>query len=272
LRAEADTYRTVFQKVLRERWQSSPTWQDDAELQHHLVPTAVAGETPDEIRHAFYLDTGPLFLVFAGLLDADDPMSVETLAWFRSGPPTKLYRLDGNCFQTPSLRHEISSCEPCYSWNVFHAWQLGDRRHFLEGMYSLLAGAVSRKTFTVCETRGGVTGLTPALTSVYLARLAVIDEQIVPGELHLLRLMPRAWITSHRAARFLGIPTEFGPLDLEVRLNEGTDELRVQFRPHYRLEPKRVVLHVPPVAGLKTIRINDKREVVADDRIVVSEK
>ena len=37
--------------------------------------------------------------------------------------------------------------EPCYSWNVFHAHRLGDRAKYLEGMYSVLAGGVSKQTF-----------------------------------------------------------------------------------------------------------------------------
>ena len=55
-------------------------------------------------------------------------------------------------------------------------------------MYSLFAGASSRQTYTVCETRGGITGVTPCLPGVWLARLAVIDDQIRDDELHLLRL------------------------------------------------------------------------------------
>src|SRR4029079_16770885 len=66
LRSQANDYHAAFQRALRDRCETMPTWTDDAGQAHHLVPTAIAGDTPDEVRHAFYLDTGPLFAVFAG--------------------------------------------------------------------------------------------------------------------------------------------------------------------------------------------------------------
>jgi hypothetical protein len=36
----------------------------------------------------------------------------------------------------------------------------------------------------------------------YYARLAVIDDEIAEGELHLLRLCPQAWITSEQETAF----------------------------------------------------------------------
>ena len=72
-------------------------------------------------------------------MEARDPLMQDACAWFREGPQHKLYRPDASCWQVPVLIHEMSSCEPCYSWNIFHSWQLGDRERFLEGMYSLFA-------------------------------------------------------------------------------------------------------------------------------------
>ncbi|MFN2224159.1 MAG: hypothetical protein ACK2UH_16505, partial [Candidatus Promineifilaceae bacterium] len=89
----------------------------------------------------------------------------------------------------------MSSCEPTYSWNILHSHQLGARDDFLTGMYSLFAGAVSRQTYTSCEHRGGVSGITvTAAFAVYLARLAVVDDELADNELHLLRLTPLAWV------------------------------------------------------------------------------
>ena len=94
----------------------------------------------------------------------------------------------------------------------------------LEGMYSLFAGASSRQTYTVCETRGGITGVTPCLPSVWLARLAVIDDQIRDEELHLLRLVPLVWLRTDHPMRFENIPTEFGPVSLTAQLVPPTVE------------------------------------------------
>jgi hypothetical protein len=151
----------------------------------------------------------------------------------------------------------MASSEPCYSWNIFASWQLGDRPRFLEGMYSLFAGAYSRQTYSVCETRGGITGCTHWLPSVLLARLAVIDDQVADGELHLLRLMPLAW-QQGKPATFERMPTEFGPVTLRVEPAGGGKELSVVFVPQFKTAPSRVVLHVPPLRGLEGIRLNGR--------------
>lgn len=260
--AEAKDYRETFRKAIKAATASMPAWTDDEGNEHRLVPMAVYGAQPFEYRNAFYLDTGPLCLVFSGLLDADDELMRSTLKWFRSGPPTKVYRYDADCWQVPSLCHEMSSCEPCFSWNVFHNHQLNDRYHYLEGMYCLFAGAVSRQTQTVCETRGGVTGCAGVHLPVYLARLAVLDDQIEENALHLLRVMPLAWLRSDRESIFENLSTEFGPVTLRAGLDPTGTELRLTWQPKFRINPDRVVLHIPPVPGLKSLVINGKKSSV----------
>ena len=125
-------------------------------------------------------------------------------------------------------------------------------------MYSLFAGAYSRQTYTVCETRGGITGCTHWLPSVLLARLAVIDDQIAEGELHLLRLMPLAWLKAGTPARFENMPTEFGPVTLRVERTGNGSALSVSFTPQFKTRPARVVLHVPPAQGLERVLWNGR--------------
>ncbi|MFH1023906.1 MAG: hypothetical protein V1809_11035 [Planctomycetota bacterium] len=270
--AEARDYRAVFQKAFREKTAHKPRWVDSRGRKHPFTPTALFGDDPAETRHAFYLDGGPLFLVYAGLMDADDPLMRSTLLWFREGPQTKFLRHDSNCWQVPALCHEMSSCEPCYSWNVFHSHQLGDRQNFLAGMYSLFAGTVSRKTYVSCETRGGITGIVVAtMLPVYLARLAVVDDQLAEGELHLLRLAPLAWLRKDRETVFDRLPTEYGPVSLRFRLSRDGRTLRVKFAPRWRARPARVVLHVPPVDGLKKVIVNGEPARATGRRIVLGE-
>jgi len=54
------------------------------------------------------------------------------------------------------------------------------------------------------------------------------------------------------------MPTEFGPVSLRVKLASRGSELKVQFSGRYRERPAKVVLHVPPVPGLKKITLNGK--------------
>jgi hypothetical protein len=269
---EAEAYRADFLKALRDKYSQAPAWKDEQGNAHAFVPTTLAGEEEAETKHAFYLDCGPLFLVFAGLMDAQDPLMREACRYFRAGPQVKLYRHDTNCWQTPVLEHEMSSCEPCYSWNVFHSWQLGDRERFLEGMYSLFAGAMSRQTRVSCETRGGITGnIFAASLAVYLARLAVIDDQLRPEELHLLRLMPLAWLAPGKTSVFRQVPTEYGPVTVETRRSRDGQSLAVIYQPAFRFPPRKVWLHLPPAEGLQTATVNGRTVRFGESRTVALE-
>jgi hypothetical protein len=257
--AEAADYRDCFQKAFRACTAKMPRWTDAAGKSHPFVPTSLFGETKWETRHPFYLDTGPLFMVFAGLIDADDPLMAATRRWFRNGPQVKSHRRDGNTGHVPILDHEMSSWEPCYSWNIFHSHALADRTRFLEGMYSIFAGAISRQTQISCESRNGITGTVfAAPLAIYLARLAVIDDQLQPDELHLLRLVPQAWLRSDRETLFEKIPTHFGPVTLRWQLSKDAKTLNMRYESHYRMHPRRVLLHTRPLETLKHFTLNGK--------------
>lgn len=255
---EARAYKTAFLRAFRAKAARMPKWTAPDGSVHPIVPTALSGENPRDFR-IFYLDTGPLFLVFAGLLSARDPLMKSALRWFREGPQTKWYKRDAGPWQLPCLDHEISSCEPGYSWNVYHSHQLGNRSRFLEGMYSLFAGGMSQQTYTACETRGGITGLCNCLPCVPMARLAIVDDRIEPGALHLLRMVPAAWVVTDRESRFERMPTRFGRVSIGFGLSRDQGRLTVDYRPEFRAEPGRVVLHVPPVRGLREIAVNGER-------------
>ena len=142
---------------------------------------------------------------------------------------------------------------------MFHAWQAGDRPRFLEALYSLLTGSMSRRTSIGCEHRGGVSGtLFSVPLPIELARLSVIDDQLEPARLHLLRLVPLAWLRTDRPTRFERIPTEFGPVTLSFQLQENGRRLRVTFQPQFRHTPQGVSLHVPPLDGLSEIAVGDR--------------
>ncbi|HZY61842.1 MAG TPA: hypothetical protein VFE38_04885, partial [Edaphobacter sp.] len=197
--AFAKQYKATFVKAFRERSESAPQWTDSSGRKRPKPPTTLS-TTPEPYHSfsaAFYLDGGPMVLVWAGLMDADDELMRSSVLYFREGPDVRLYGYRPNPLNRPVLIHEISSCEPCYSWNILHSWQLGDRQHFLEGVYSLLAGAMSKQTYSACEHRNGIQSTQcPTYMAFYCLRLAMLDDQLAEGELHLLRLCPQAWIVS----------------------------------------------------------------------------
>jgi hypothetical protein len=202
-------------------------------------------------------------------MDADDPIMQDLLYYFRNGPNKKMWPTPYYALDPPWLHHEISTCEPCYSWNVFYSWKLDDRKHFLEGMYSLYAGALSPNTYISCEHRDGIQGnLFATPLAFYLTRLAVIDDQIKDNELHLMRICPLAWITSSEETVFDNMPTEFGPISLEFRKSKDGKTLEVKFKSDWRYKPDKVVLHIPPVPGLKTIQLNGRSYSVKNKKTI----
>jgi hypothetical protein len=268
--AEARDYQQVYVAALRAATAKSATWTDRQGKVHRMIPAALSGSTDVDPRHPFYLDTGPLFLVFSGLVDARDELAQEAIAWFREGPQLSMLRDEPLMEQMPGLRHEMSSWEPCYSWNVFHSHAMDERYQFLEGMYSLYAGSVSRQTFVSCESRGGITGnVFSAPLAVYLTRLAVVDDQIEPGVLHLLRLVPVTWLSPDRQTRFESMPTEFGPVTVRFQLKDGGQSLDISFSPRFRRPPDKILLHVPPLGTLQEVSVNGRSQKVKPGDIVM---
>ncbi|HWQ92512.1 MAG TPA: hypothetical protein VN673_12640 [Clostridia bacterium] len=208
----------------------------------------------------FLLDTGPLCLPWAGLFDASDPLMVSFGDFFRVGPNQRLRGPQTSAISRATLRHEIASCEPCYSWNIANSWLTADREKFLEGMYSLFTGAISPQTYINCEHRNAMYGnvfVAPLMT--WCLRQAVIDDQIVPGELHLLRLVPQAWLSSKEKTVFENMPTEFGPVSLRFARNASGHTLDVEFSAKWRSQrPEKIILHKPELEGLKQVRLNGK--------------
>lgn len=264
---EADDYRRTFVKAFRQVAAAMPQWTDSQGMRRPVIPASMTEGY--DITNEFYLDTGPLTLVWGELLRADDELMQTTVAYAREGPNTKLYDPRRDFQQRPVLIHEMSSCEPCYSWNIYHSWQLGDRHRYLEGMYSLLAGGLSLQTYISAETRHGIYGnifVSPVLMDI--VRLAVIDDVLEEDTLHLLRLVPLAWLKADYLTRFENMVTEYGAVTLRFKLTDEGKTLEVDYQPNYRQKPKAVILHIPPLENIKTVRINGKEFRVDTNKIL----
>ena len=254
-------FKETFVREYRKIAEEGPRWTD-SQGRERYKPSTVMSNAPMKYHiynDAFYLDTGPMVLVWAELMDPDDPIMVDIVDFFREGPNWKLWKTMYHAIDRALLVHEMSTCEPCYSWNIFHSWKLGDRQRFLEGMYSIMVGAISQNTYISCEHREGIQGNLFAFPlAFYLAKLSVIDDQISYGDLHLMRLCPHAWISSKEETRFEKMPTEFGPVNLKFRRSDDGKTLHVTFSADWREKPRKIILHVPQMPGLETIVVNGK--------------
>ncbi|WP_154674194.1 hypothetical protein [Nakamurella lactea] len=256
--AFAARFRSVYQQALRDMAQGARTWTDATGLKQPVLQPSFTDEaTPWEGMTRY--DTGPLMSVWAGLMPASDPLMVSFLDFFRSGPDVALFdEAHHNALDRVILQHEVGSGEPCYSWSMMHNWQLGDRVRYLEGMYGLVTGALSQDTFISCEHRNAIYGnLFAHPLIVWSLRHAVVDDDIDPDRLHLLRMCPQGWVTDSQT-RFDRMPTRFGPIDLRIqRSADGrTVDLTVHGSWHHR--PAGITVHTAALAGARRLRVNGK--------------
>ncbi|NQU10986.1 hypothetical protein HQ590_09365 [bacterium] len=255
-RREADAYRRAFQKAYRAVVAKSQIWRAPDGTRVPFTPPTLSAAKGFEAAHAFHLDTGALSFVFGELFPASDPVMRAALRWFREGPQVKSFRPFSSEWQTPTVFGEISSCEPCYSWNIFHSYELGDRPAFTQGLYGLYAGGGSRQNFVSCETRDAVSGncFTHGI-ALMLTRLAVIRE--AEDELHLLPLTPLAFFAGDGFS-WRNVPTEFGDVSIAGRYDAAARTLRLTYRAPARQKPSRTLLHLPPLDGLQRVILNGK--------------
>ncbi len=241
--AECDAYRFRFQEVFLAAWEAMPVVEDDSGGRFHLPPTDAQGLQPNNMRQAFYLDTGPLFLAFAGLLEPDHPLFTELLRWFREGPHRTTWRFDGCCWQLPVLHHEMSSCEPCYSWNIDVSLLRRDRGAFVEGLYALLAGSRTTDLFSDVETRNGMfaTNLDTPVAFRHLRNSLVWEA---PDALELLRLVPASLLAVGADTQFGRLPTYYGACNLQLSSHDTHIVLKTA-RPERRT-PEMTRVYAPP--------------------------
>jgi hypothetical protein len=124
-------------------------------------------------------------------------------------------------------------------------------------MYSLFTAAVSQQTFSGSEHRTGIADqMEPIDMGFSLARLALIDDEIKPQELHLLRLCPLAWVSADEETVCDNMPTIYGPVSLHFKKSASGNSLDIIFRGEWREKPKKVVIHVPPDSAIRRINVN----------------
>jgi hypothetical protein len=74
-----------------------------------------------------------------------------------------------------------------------------------------------------------------------------------------IRLPPAAWLRGDHLTGFERIATASGRVTLRLRLADGGRTLDITFEPAFRDRPRRVLLHVPALAGLERLVINGRK-------------
>lgn len=249
-----EEYRNRFREVFRKEVEKSRKWKDVDGCLHPLISAVLSGGTGTEVCHAFYLDTGPLVLVFGELFDADEQEMISAMKWFRKRLKRRIYRRFSSEWQPFVLDHEISSCEPCFSWNIFHSLQIEDREKFTTGLYSLFAAGASRQNFVSCETINGVSGnCFSHILAFILTRLCVIQEN--EKDLHLLKMVLLAFLADG-GFRWKNVATYFGDISISAKFQDK--RLFIDYKSPDRISPQNTFFYIPP-ANVKEIHINSKK-------------
>lgn len=255
---EADDYQRTFLRAIRRAAKRAGTFETIDGETYPFVPTNVNSPLAPANDEAFYLDTGPLFAIFVGLIPPHDPLADATLAFFRKGPNVATYRPESTPWQPPILFHEISSCEPVYSWNIGTSLLRGDRVPFVEGLFAMITGGQSTRILWDIETRNGVFGLcgsTPA--AIWLLRHAMIHESA--NGLELLRIPPKDWLRGN-GIELKGIPTWFGKATIHTWMEDSVLHLEASLP---KREPvDRVVVHIPDFGKECQVTVNGRRQQV----------
>ncbi|MCW5983105.1 MAG: hypothetical protein KIT09_33760 [Bryobacteraceae bacterium] len=253
---ERDDYRAAFQKALRDQIQRTFQWTDRGGVRIPFVPWEL-DQTNADYLHFFYLDCGPMFLGVSGLEDASDDTMTWVLKYLTEGPGTGRANPDWTTYSDrPSLRFEMSTVEPCYSWNVNLRFLRNEREKFLEGFYSQAAGAVSRRFLGGSEHRDGIQQL-PVMNAVingHLRNMLVFEND--GGGLDLLRNAPSVWLREGKEIDVRGAETYFGPLRYHVRAAGGRVEAEIETPSRERPQSIRLHVYHPEGRPLRAAAVN----------------
>ncbi len=204
----------------------------------------------------FYLDIGPLHLVETGILDADEPL-VDWMLRFvgQDGPYYQMLDLQGVTARSPAcLYHGVSTFEPFYAPHAAIYYQRDDVDRYLETFYGLLAAGMSRKTYTMVETREGIWHLpwADAEFTKFLRWMLVKEEGDV---LRLAWATPRVWLEHGRSLSVTRAPSLYGPLDFRITSQVGEGIIEANICPPRRNPPKRLILRLRHPAALSISRV-----------------
>jgi hypothetical protein len=132
-----------------------------------------------------------------------------------------------------------------------------ERFKFLEGFYSLAAGAVSRKFRSGVETRDGIQGvpLTNAVINMHLRNMLVFEDFREAG-IELLRNSPSAWLQPGNQIRIERAQTYFGPMGFQIRAAGSSIEADIELPVRNQVRWIKLHLHHPEGRPIRSARVN----------------
>jgi|GEM_PF-1991129 hypothetical protein len=212
------------------------------DLTHEFLPEPEApyglDRDPDDhtklgwARWASYGDVGPQTLAWAGVFQPDEDVITWTLQFAEEYPLP--IRFPGLPEPHPIFKYGISYSQPLYNYQT-DAWFWRDEiDKYVEAFYSLLAGAMSPKTYVTLEHRQIPTPHSwhyawgDGEISMFIRRTLLAERG---RTLHLLRGIPRSWLEDDKRIRVENAPTHFGTVSFNVHSRTGQGVIEATIEP-----------------------------------------
>ncbi len=254
LAAEADDYKACILASLER--------SVDRKLQSPFVtpsPYRLGPPSVDFFNTNWYSISSPIYMVEAGLLDAQDEKVADIEYWLEkyglfSGLPAFM----------------ANSIDPYYVYNQSLSQLLrGEHSKFVWTLYSLSAYAMGQGTYATIEGQNIVTGFNgeawstsrqPHMHSnsrfIDLVRIALLLEE--GRTLHLMAGTPRGWLADGEKIEVKRAPSYFGEVNFAARSHLAEGKIAVSIEPPKWQAPN-IVLHVRPPSKcgkIKAVSVN----------------
>jgi hypothetical protein len=182
---------------------------------------------------------GPLWLVFCGLLDANEP-TAEILLKYHAEMMTI---------------YNVGFCQPFYSRHDFAHIKRGEVKPFLKTYYNGFSGLADRETYTFWEhyfhasqhkTHEEGWFLMQTRWMLYLEQGDTL--QVLPG-------VPRAWLEHGKTIEFREMASHFGHVSARVESQVDYGQITAVIECEGDRKPVAVELRLPHPAGLKATQV-----------------
>lgn len=181
---------------------------------------------------------GPLWLVFQEVLDPDEQVTTDLLAYHAD-----LFFHDNSAFS-----------QPYYSPHPLVHLRRGEVKAFLSAYYTMVASLADPETYSFWEhyfhasphkTHEEAWFLMQTRWMLYLER---------GDELRLLPGIPRAWLAAGERLRLSRVRSYFGSVDLNVEVDASGDRMSVRVACDADRAPSKLVIRLPHPTGRKAVR------------------
>jgi len=183
-----------------------------------------------------YIDAGPLWLVEAGIFDANE-QEISWLLRFLEEYPVRLVK-SGYPKYCPLMVHSMPfGCEGCYPPQAATYFWRDEIDKLVEGFYSALAGGCSWKTFIGRDHRPPYGSFFPITVSHRCRYLRLMLLQEDGSDLWIARGIPRAWLGDGKRVSVKDAVTYFGKMSYEIHSRVAQDVIEATIHPPTRNPP-----------------------------------